>query len=329
MTVSRRIFTWSLPALLAARPALAQSATMQLTSTASGDLDEEWMKLFKKNVEAASLGKLRANVYPGSQLGSGPTTVEGVALGTLEFAINASGLYEALEPRFAVFSIPGLYETMAQGQKLLLSPEARAVIDPIGRDKGVQVVTAMLQSPASIVSRRPIKTLADMKGMKIRVPGSASLIEQLKQVGAAPIAMSLGEVLPAFQNGTIDGVFAGTTIFTALKYYDLSKNLLLLPSSFLAMIGIFNSDFLSNLGPLEKVVMDSVRQSDVEAVPWAAQDVGNAEKIWGDNGGQTAKLSPEDAAQYLAAVIPAAMKALSPAGRKDYEALKAASAKVL
>jgi len=329
MPISRRLFAGSLAgAFVLGRAARAQSATMQLTSTASNDLDQKWMELFKKDVEAGSKGQIRANVYPGSQLGSGPTTIEGVALGTVEFAINASGLYEAVEPRTAIFSVPGLYSTMAQGQALLTSPEVRARCDQIGRDKGFQVLTALVQSPAAMVTRRPVKSLSDLNGMKIRVPGSDLLIQQLKALGAAPIAMSLGEVLPAFQNGTIDGVYAGTTIFTALKYYDISKNMTLVPRNFITMLGIMNSDFLSGLGPLKQVVLDAAHQADVEGVPWAAEDVSGAQKLWQDNGGQVFTLTDADAKQCLDVAVPIALKSLTPAARADYEVLKAAAAKL-
>ena len=328
MTITRRAFAATLPALAAFRPALAQAVTMQLTSTASNDLDEAWLKSFKAAVESGSQGQIRANVYPGSQLGSGQTTIEGVALGTIEVACNASGLYESLEPRFACLAVPGLVPTIDQGQKLLLLPEVRAMLDTVGRDKGVQVLTTLLQSPGAIVSRRPIKALADLNGMKIRVPGSASLIEQLKKLGAAPIAMSLGEVLPAFQNGTIDGVFAGTTIFTALKYYDISKNMTLLPDTFLAMVAIINSDFVKGLGKRGQVVLDAAHTADTEGVPWGDKDIAEAEKLWSGNGGQTYRLSDTDGKSYLDQVIPVALKGLTPAARKDYDVLKAAAAKV-
>ena len=329
MPMSRRLFTGSAAAsLLAARGARAASFTMQLTSTASGDFDQEWMEEFKKAVEADSHGQIRANVYPGSQLGSGPTTVEGVTLGTIEFTINASGTYEAMEPRFAVLSVPGLIDSMAQGQALLTQPDVRARLALIGRDKGIQLLTALAHSPVALVTRRPVKTLAELKGMKIRVPGSALLIDQLKQLGAAPIAMSLGEVLPAFQNGTIDGVLAGTTIFSALKYYDISKNLTLLPRTFITMVGLVNSGFMDSLGPLAKTVDEAAQQADVAGIPWGNGDVTNAQALWEKNGGQVFTLSADDAQQYLAAVVPVALKSLSPAGRADYEFLKAASAKV-
>ena len=325
MILSRRLLTWTLPALAFARPAFAQTFTMQLTTTASNDFDVEWLELFKKDIEAGSKGQIRANIYPGSQLGSGPTTVEGVALGTIEVAMNASGTYEALDRRFAIFSVPGLFDTMAQAQKLLTTPEVRARLSQIGRDKGVELVTALPQSPAALVTRRPVRMLADLNGMKIRVPGSALLIDQLKKLGAAPIAMSLGEVLPAFQNGTIDGVYAGTTIFTGLKYYDISKNMTLLPRSFLIMVGIMNSDFVAGLGKLEPVLRSAIRKADTDGPDWAQKDVDDAEMIWTKNGGQILTFSDEDKKRFLDVVVPVALNALTPAAKADYAVLKAAA----
>ena len=158
--------------------------------------------------------------------------------------------------------------------------------------------------------------------MKIRVPGSALLIDQLKQLGAAPIAMSLGEVLPAFQNGTIDGVYAATTIFAALKYYDISKNMTLLPDTFILVLGIINRDFLTTVGPLAPVVLEAAHQADLKAAPWGEADVVNAAKVWAEHGGQSYSLSPADAKQYIDTVVPVALKSLTPAARTDYAALK-------
>ena len=320
----RRLFNAALAGSVAVgNAARAQSFTMQLTTTASNDIDQEWLTQFKRAVEAGSGGRIHANVYPGSQLGSAQTTIEGVTMGTIEVAINASGTYEALEPRFAVLAVPGLIQTMAQGEALLASPGTRARMDTVGRDKGVQVLTVTGVTPVGLVSRRPIRTLADVKGMKIRVPGSALLMEQLKQLGAAPIAMSLGEVLPAFQNGTIDAVYAATTIFSALKYYDISKNMTLLPGGFIAIVAIVSSDFMASIGPLATVVRDAAHQADQLGVAWSETDVDHARALWTDHGGQVFSLPPDEAARYLEIVVPVALKALTPAARADYDVLKA------
>jgi len=307
--------------------AAAADFTMKLTTTASNDLDAEWLELLKRGVEAASGGKIQANVYPASQLGSAQTTIEGVTMGTIEVAVNASGTYEGLEPRLAIFAVPGVISSMAQGAKVLADPDVRRRLGTIARDKDVEVMTALAQGPAGIVSRRPIKALADLKGMKIRVPGSALLIAQLKELGASPIAMSLGEVLPAFQNGTIDGVYAGSPIFSALKYYDISKSLTLLPSTYLVIVGLVNSAFMTSLGPLEAVVREAARKADVEGAAWGETDVVNAHAIWEKNLGQTIVLSDDDAKHYLDIVVPAALRNLGTEARADYEVLKAASLK--
>jgi TRAP-type C4-dicarboxylate transport system substrate-binding protein len=307
--------------------AWAEDFTMKLTSTASADLDTEWMELLKKGVEAGSGGKIKVNLYPASQLGSSSTTIEGVTMGTVELAINASGTYEGLEPRFAVLSVPGVITSMSQGAKVLADPAVRKRLGMIAKDKGVEVITALAHSPVGIVSRKPIATLADLKGMKIRVPGSALVIEQLKDLGASPIAMSLGEVLPAFQNGTIDGVYAGTTIFSALKYYDISKNMTLLPSTFIVIVGLVNSDFMSSLGPLEAMVRAEAAKADAEGAGWGETDVANGRAAWEKNGGQVLTLPAADAKQYLDIVVPTALRNLGADAKADYEVMKTASVK--
>src|ERR671918_3232559 len=89
--------------------------TMKLSTSTSGDALVEWLNTLKKGVEASSGGKVKVEVYPASQLGAIPRTIEGVALGTIEMSLNASGFYEGLEPRFGVFNTPGLFDSLEHG----------------------------------------------------------------------------------------------------------------------------------------------------------------------------------------------------------------------
>src|SRR3982751_4771081 len=98
-----------LAAGVAASAAAQQTYIMKLSPSASGDALVEWLNTFAKGVQASSGGRIKAEVYPASQLGSIPRTIEGVALGTIEMSFNASGFYEPFEPRFAVLSAPGLF----------------------------------------------------------------------------------------------------------------------------------------------------------------------------------------------------------------------------
>ncbi|WP_326542739.1 TRAP transporter substrate-binding protein [Pseudorhodoferax sp.] len=307
--------------------AQAQAFTMKLSSTASADLDIDWLNAYKAQVEAASLGRVKGQVYPASQLGSAQRTIEGVSMGTVEMVLNASGMYEGLDPRFGALAVPGVFDSLEHGIKVLADPAVRERLAGIAAGKGVQLLTTLVHSPCSIVSRKPVRTLADLKGQKIRVPGSASLVAQLRQLGANPVAMSLGEVLPAFQNGTLDGVYSGTPIPSALKYFDVAKAQTLLPSTYIAIVGLVSSSFLQQVGPLAPALREAARRTDAETAPRVLQHVQAAEAAWRRGGGEMLQLPPADAQAYLAAVVPAARGLLGAEALRDYETLRSAAAR--
>jgi len=304
--------------------------TMKLSTSTSGDALVEWLNTFAKGVNASSAGKVKAEVYPGSQLGSIPRTIEGVALGTIEMSFNASGFYEPLEPRFAVLSAPGLFDSQEHGAKVLNDAAIRQRLATFGSAKGVEPLSIFIPSQYVIVSHKPIHTLADFKGQKIRVPGSPLQIEPLKRFGASPLSMPFGEVLPALQNRTIDGVWAGTTLFTALKFYDIAKTMTYLPSHWAATVPLVSRSFMKSLGPdLEKIVREEARKADQQTYAWAAQDIKRSEKIWADNGGKEIRLPAAEQKRFLDESVAADLPILTatPQGKEDYEAFAAAAKK--
>src|SRR6185295_10735094 len=183
----------------------------------------EWMKTFKAGVESRSGARVKVEIYPARQLGSIPRTVEGVALGTIEFTFPASGFLIGLEPRFLLFDAVGLFDDMRHGMRVFGDPDIRRRLAGYGAGKGVEPLTVITHSPLALLAYKPVRTLADFAGQKIRVPGGAPLhLEPFRKLGASPISMPLGEVLPALQNRTIDGLIAGATVYTAFKYYDIA-----------------------------------------------------------------------------------------------------------
>jgi TRAP-type transport system periplasmic protein len=310
--------------------ASAQQFTMKLATSTSGDALVEWLNTFAKGVQGSSGGRIKAEVYPASQLGQIPRQIEGVALGTIELAFNASGFYEPLEPRFAVLAAPGLFDSPQHGFQVLHDPAVQQRISTFGAGKGVEALSIVIPSQYVIVSHKPINTLADLKGQKIRVPGSPLQIEPLKRFGASPLSMPFGEVLPALQNRTIDGVWAGTTLFTALKFYDIAKVMTYLPSHWAATVPLVNRNFIKSLGPdLEKIVRAQARKADEHVLGWAVEDIKRSEKIWAQNGGKEVHLSAAEQKRFLDESVAATTPILTatPQGKEDYEALTAAARK--
>src|SRR4051812_12300150 len=123
--------------VLATSAASAQQFTMKLSSPTVNDVVHEWMKAFKAGVEQRAGGRIKVEIYPANQLGQIPATVEGVALGTIEFTAPAVGFLIGLEPRFQVLDAAGLFDSVEHGQKVLTDPDIRRRLAGFGESKGV------------------------------------------------------------------------------------------------------------------------------------------------------------------------------------------------
>jgi len=309
--------------------AQAQQYTMKLSTPTINDVTIEWMNAFKAGVESRSGGKVKVEIYPANQLGPIPRTVEGVALGTIEMTTPATGFFIGLEPRFLVFDAPGLFDNMQHAQRVFADPAVRKRLAGFGQGKGVEPLFTFAHGPLMLLSHKPVRATGDFAGQKIRVPGGAPLhLEPFRKLGASPVSMPLGEVMPAMQNRTLDGFTAGLTIFTAFKYYDVAKGLTELPGQFLIAAGLVNRNWMKSLGrELEGIVREEAQKAEKIFSTWGVEDVGKSRKVWESHGGQNIRLPAPEAKRYVeltTSVLPGVLAA-NPQLKEDYEALLAAA----
>lgn len=320
-------------ALLLCTPlaAAAQPFTMKLSTPTQGDVTHEWMKAFKDGVEARAGGKLKIEIYPASQLGPLPRVIEGVATGTVELTVPTPGFLVGMEPRYLVFDTPALFDDLQHGHEVLGDPELRKRFASLGAARGIEPLFMYLNGPAMLISHKPVRSVADLKGQKIRLPGGAPLhVEPFKKLGVSPLTMALGEVLPAMQNRAIDGQVSGFNVLTAFKYYDVAKSVTQLPGSWLVGIGIVNRNFIKSLGPeLEAIVREESRKAEKLFWTWGADDLGRIRATWEKNGGQVITMPPAEAKRYIdevTSVLPPLL-AQNPQLKEDYDAILAAAKK--
>ena len=168
---------------------------------------------------------MKIEIYPASQLGAIPRMVEGVVTGTIEAFVTPYSFLVGTEPRYQVFDAIGVFEGPAHLNRVLNDPQFRPRALALGEAKGLKGIGQFYNSPVIVLSKKPIRTLADFKGQKIRVFATPLQIEPMKLLGATPVPMALGEVMPALQSGTIDGLLAGIPVLTAMKFYDAAKSI--------------------------------------------------------------------------------------------------------
>jgi TRAP-type C4-dicarboxylate transport system substrate-binding protein len=205
--------------------ARAQDKTfvMKVTLPTINDAPHQFAKDFAALVEKDSGGRIKGEVYPASQLGSIPRQIEGTQFGAIQVATVPPEFFVGVDERFEVMAAPGLVDSLEHGQRVAGDPEVLKLMLKLGADKGLHGAGLMMAQPSCIISKTPIRHLADFKGKKIRIFASQFQSVAFDRLGVTPVAMTLGDVLPALQQGAIDGAVAGIGPFVHLHFGDAAK----------------------------------------------------------------------------------------------------------
>jgi TRAP-type C4-dicarboxylate transport system substrate-binding protein len=315
-------------ALSAAGPAMAAGKTyvMKLSTATLNDTQHEYLKRLAAAVEKASNGQVKAQVYPASQLGSIQRQVEGVQFGSIQVYVGPPEFMAGIDPRFEVLSAPGVFDSMAHATKVIRDPEFSKAFLSIGAKKGLVGATLFMSAPTAFDMRQPIRHLADLRGKKVRVLASKFQMAQLSKLGAVGVPMTLGDVLPALQQGTIDGAMSVVPVLEALHYYDAAKYMTETNHSMVISEAVISKKWLDSLpANVRKLVVDQAAKVGPTVDDFAIKFFEDSRKRWKEHGGELIELPPAEHAKMmkaLATVGPDVVKS-SPPLKKIYDLMVA------
>lgn len=279
-------------------PTSAQAADpiiMKLSTATIHDTQHEWLNRFAAAVDKDSGGRIKAEIYPASQLGSIPRQIEGVQFGSIQGWMGPPEFLVGVDERYEALSAPGLFSSEDQDIRVINDPAVRNLMLGLGANKGLVGVALAPIGPSSIASRKPIHHLADFKGLKIRVLASPFQLEMVKRMDASPVAMTLADVLPALQQGTIDATLATITVYTTFHYVDAAKYVINTEQPYLNSIVVMSKKWLDGLPPdLQKIVRDDATSVSTGIVPFVKQFFVTSYKNWTDHGGELTSLPPDE-----------------------------------
>jgi len=177
---------------LGAGGAAAQDKTyvMKIGTPTVNDTPENFVKLFGPMVEKDSGGRIKIELYSASKLGPMAREIEGLQFGSIECAIIPPEFFVGVDERFELPATPGLVDSLAHGQRLSAQADFLKLMLGLGADKGLHGIAIVMALPSSLISKAPIRHLADMSGKKIRVTASKLQLEALGRLGASPVALS-------------------------------------------------------------------------------------------------------------------------------------------
>ena len=150
--------------------ARAQDKTyvMKITAPTLNASPDTYARNYAAAVEKGSGGRIKAEVYPASQLGSIPRQIEGTQFGAIQGAVIPPEFFVGVDERFEVLAAPGLVSSVAQAQRLAGDPQVLKLMLGLGSDKGLRGVGLLLGEPNQIVAKTAIRHLDDLKGKKIK-----------------------------------------------------------------------------------------------------------------------------------------------------------------
>ena len=320
----------SMPLILGAARAQEKAPdktyVMKITLPTVNEAQHQLAKNYAAAVERDSGGRIKPEIYPASQLGSIPRQIEGLQFGAIQCGIIPPEFFVGVDERFEVMAAPGLVDSMAHGLRLSADPDVLRVMLGLGTGKGLHGVGMFVTQPSSIVSRMPLRRLDDFKGKKLRVFASQFQTESMARLGATPVAMSLGDVLPAIQQGTIDGALAGMTVYSNFHYQDAAKYVTETGQPTVFIIVEISKKWYDSLpADLREIVDRDGAAESIAIAPQAVAIYENSRKAWTDGGGELLKLPPAEQASMVAtlASVGEDVSKAKPAVRDAYEAVVA------
>lgn len=225
--MNRRITKW-LPVLAAGALLLAQGAAARTFKVAIGDAQggTQWelATRFKSAFEQKTAGKHKLDLFPNGQLGSEEATVSNAQMGTLDFSVLAVNNVTPFSPTVGVLTLPYVIQTAEEARTLTTGPIGRQLADNTVRDAGIRIVGWAYSGFRVLTnSKKPVRTLADLQGLKIRVPKNEIMIASYQAWGINPTPMAWSETFTALQQRVVDGQDNPYITVAAMKFDEVQK----------------------------------------------------------------------------------------------------------
>jgi TRAP-type C4-dicarboxylate transport system substrate-binding protein len=170
----------------------------------------------------------------------------------------------------------------------------------LGANKGLHGAGMFMATPSSVISRTPIRHLADFKGKKLRIFASKFQSEAFDRLGVTPVAMSLGDVLPAIQQGAIDGAITGMGPIANMHFVDAAKSVTMTNQPTIFIIAEVSQKWYDSLPKdLQQLIDKDAAEQAIAINPIALDLRGKTEASYAASGGEEIKLPPDEQASMM------------------------------
>jgi tripartite ATP-independent transporter DctP family solute receptor len=224
-------------ALTAALAGVAQAQTVLKVSDvhAAGYPTVVAVEHFGDKLARATNGRIKVQMFASMQLGGEKEAIEQAQVGAIQLARVSVGALGPVVPDLNVFNLPFLFRNTAHMEQVIDGEIGQELLDKVTNNPNAGLVgLCWMDAGARSVydTKHPIKSIADLKGLKIRVIGNPMFVDMMNALGGNGVAMGYDQVFSALQTGVIDGAennppsFVFDNHYQVAKYYTFTEHLI-------------------------------------------------------------------------------------------------------
>jgi len=214
------------------------------------------MKKFAELVAAKSGGKMKVNLFLAGILGSDQANISSIQGGTLEMAVMNTGILASAVKQLAIFDFPFLFANEKESDALVDGPVGKKLHAKL-EEKGLIGLSYWELGYREITnSKRPLTTVDDIAGLKLRVIPNPINVAWVKALGANPTPMPFPEVYGGLEQKAIDGQENPISVIASNKFWEVQKYVAMTNHQYNPQSVIFSKKIWDTLSPAEKKILD-------------------------------------------------------------------------
>lgn len=274
---------------------------------------------FSEDVKEKTDGRIEIQVFPGGVLGNETNMRDAVSTGTLHMASLGAGVFGAYTGAANLPVCNYTWDSEEQMMEVLNGDLGKKYInDPVEQASGIHIINGWPQSARELLTVKPVNSLEELKGMKIRIPAGNAIYEDTwAAYGCLPVALAMDEVYTALEQNVIDGLEMPLDSLYQGGYHEKAKYLALTDHMMYLQYLMINSDTWKSLSAEEQKVIEECA-SEAESYQTELRDE-NLEKILGDMKQQGVTVTEVDKQEFMDATEPVFQKWMDDWGKEVYD----------
>ena len=280
---------------------------------------------FAENVKEGTKGAVTISIRPASQLFNLRTSAEALQLGTLDLCWTDLGTLGNWQPQFGFVSLPFLFNDYDHVKRVLYGPIGEQVRKDANQSLGIEILALGASGFRVFLSKKPIGSAADLRGLRLRVPEVPTWVEMARALGANPTPIPAGEIYTALQTGVVDAFEAPADYILSTRNYEVAGFATRTHHIFTEGSMMASAQKMASLpAGFQKVIRDAAVET-VQKDMWQA-NLKVQQSAWNDLARLTKANADPDVASFRAKMGPVINNFVARAGAKGKALVEAVQA---